>query len=101
MNDTLSQILLGVAGLVNLICFIMVVIQMFQRGATTMGIVCIVLALCCGLGGLIAFIFGWVKAGQWNISKLMTVWTVAVVIEVVISALNPAPFEAMRNAMPH
>ena len=34
-----------IAGLGSLVCFILVVMQMFQRGQTTLGIVCIVLAL--------------------------------------------------------
>jgi hypothetical protein len=92
MNDTLASIVVGLASLVSFICFILVLVQMFQRGAKGIAIACIVLSFCCGVGGLIAFVYGWVKAGAWNISTLMTVWTVAVAIDVVAGSLNPAPF---------
>jgi hypothetical protein len=46
MNDTLADLVVGLASLVNLICFILVVIQMFQRGATGVGIACSILGLC-------------------------------------------------------
>src|SRR5262249_34963761 len=58
-----------------LVCFIMIVIQMFQHGATGMGIVTIVAALCCGIGGLIALIYGWIKGAEWNMENLMIVFT--------------------------
>jgi hypothetical protein len=77
--------------------FVLVLIQMFQRGATGMGIACIVLGFCCGLGGLVAFIYGWVNARAWNINNLMTVWTVAIVINIAAGAINPAPFRLVRH----
>jgi hypothetical protein len=97
MNDTLAYLIIGAASVVSVICFIVVVLQMFQRGATGMGIACIVLSLCCGVGGLIAFVYGWMKAGQWQITNLMTVWTVAVAIDVVAGSINPAPIVSVRH----
>jgi hypothetical protein len=97
MNDNLTAVVVGAAGLVSFICFIVVLIQMFQHGATGMGILCIVLGFCCGLGGVIAFIYGWMKAGEWHIVNLMTVWTVAVAIGVVGGSINPAPFYSLRR----
>jgi hypothetical protein len=97
MNDTLAGLIVGAASLVSIICFIVVLIQMFQRGATTMGIVCIVLTLCCGLGPLIAFVYGWIKAREWNLMNLMIVWTVAWAIGAVAGAVNPAPFQQMQQ----
>ena len=99
MNDTLATIVVGLASLVSLACFILVLIQMFQRGASGMGIACIGLTLCCGLGGLIAFIYGWAKARDWNIVKLMTVWTVAFAIDVMAGTINPAPFRPVREML--
>ncbi len=102
--EAVASIVSTLAGLVGLVCFIMVVIQMFQHGSTGMGILCAVLFLCCGLGGLIAFIYGWIKAREWNITNLMTVWTVAFVIGIAAGAINPAPYrqlqERLQNATP-
>ncbi len=97
MNDTLASLVVAVASLVSFICFILVLIQMFQHGKTGLGIVCALLLLCCGLGGLITFIYGWMNARSWNMVNLMTIWTVAFVINVIAGILNPAPYEYMRG----
>jgi hypothetical protein len=61
------------------VCFILVVIAMFKNNQTGLGIVCLV-GLLCGIGGLIAFIYGWIKSGEWNLKTVMLVWTAAIVI---------------------
>jgi hypothetical protein len=99
MDDTSASIVVGLATLVSFVCFVLVLIQMFQHGETGMAIACIVLSLCCGLGGLVAFIYGWTKARQWNIGNLMTAWTVAFAIDVVAGIVNPAPFRQVREMM--
>jgi hypothetical protein len=99
MNDALATAVIGIAGLVGFICFILVLIQMFQRGKTGIAIVCIVLTLCCGLGGLITFIYGWMKAREWNITNIMTIWTIAFAINVVAGALNPAPWRRLQESL--
>jgi hypothetical protein len=99
VNDTLAGLVVGLASLVSFICFIVVLIRMFQRGATGMGIACLALTLCCGLGGLITFIYGWVKARDWNMVNLMTAWTVAFAIDVVAGIVNPAPFRPLREML--
>lgn len=99
MNDALASLVFGVASLVGLVCFILVLIQMFQRGATGMAIACIVLSFCCGIGGLIAFIYGWTKAGVWNLGNVMTVWTVAFAVNCVAGILNPAPFRSAQHLL--
>jgi hypothetical protein len=99
MDGTLANLVLGLASLVSFVCFILVLIQMFQRGATGLGIACLALFLCCGLGGLITFIYGWVKSRDWNMRNLMTVWTVAFAIQLVAGSLNPAPFRAVRQML--
>jgi hypothetical protein len=65
--ETIGQILTGIGGLGGLICFILVLVQMFQRGSSVLAIACLVLTLCCGLGALIAFIYGWIKNSEWGI----------------------------------
>ena len=99
MSDTLAGVVVGLASLVSLICFILVLIQMFQRGQTGMGIACVALSLCCGLGGLITFVYGWVKARDWNMVNLMTIWTVAFAIDFLAGILNPAPFRLVREML--
>jgi hypothetical protein len=59
---------------------------MFQHGQTGLGIACIVLLFCCGIGALIAFIVGWMNARAWNITNVMIAWTVCWVINLGTSA---------------
>ena len=77
------QIILGIA---SLVCFIMVVVKMFQNDATGVGIASLVLILC-GIGGLIAFIYGWMKASAWNSQSLMLIWTGCILGSIVASLL--------------
>ncbi|GAF93985.1 unnamed protein product, partial [marine sediment metagenome] len=67
-----------IAGIGGLICFIMLVIEMFKRGQQTMGIV-VIITLFCGIGSLIALVIGWMNAKEWNITKLMTIYTACLV----------------------
>lgn len=90
----LFQVLSWIASLAALVCFIMVVVAMFKAGDTTLGIVCIVLAICgFGLGALIAFVMGWVNAGKWNVQKIMPIWTAAAIAWILFGtiALMTAP----------
>ena len=72
---TLLQLIGAVCGIGSLICFILVLVQMFKREQTGLGIACIVLLLC-AIGGLIAFIYGWIKAKEWDIQNVMLAWTI-------------------------
>ncbi len=74
-----------VCGIGSLICYVLVLIRMFERGRVGLGITCIVLTLCCYLGGLIAFIVGWANAAEWRIRNVMVVWTCIVVIHLVFT----------------
>ena len=65
----------NIIGLVGLVCFVLVVVKMFQNNQTGLGIACIVGLCVCGIGGLVAFIMGWVKSGEWNLKTVMLVWT--------------------------
>ncbi|MDP6467882.1 MAG: hypothetical protein QF918_09090 [Pirellulaceae bacterium] len=87
MLIVLLQGLSFLCGLVSLVCFIMVIVQMFKRDESTMGIVCIVTILCCGIGSLIAFVYGWTKAAAWDIKNIMIVWTVVFVLNLVLFGL--------------
>ncbi len=73
-----------------LFCFIYVVVKMFQNGSTVLGIVCLVTG-CCAIGPIIAFVVGWMRSSQWNIRGLMTVWTVALIANIVLHFVSPSP----------
>jgi hypothetical protein len=53
-----------------------VVVHQFHAGKTGLGVACCILWLCCGVGFVITLIYGWVKAKEWNINPLMTVYTI-------------------------
>ena len=74
-----------------LVCFILVVIKMFQNGAGTLGIITLVLSLCCGLGTVVALVVGWSNADRWGIRTLMIVYTVFIVLFLIFGAVAPAP----------
>jgi hypothetical protein len=78
-----------IVGLVWLACFIMVIIKMFQNGDTGLAIACIVLFFCV-LGGLIAFIMGWVKSSQYGVKNIMFAWTGAWVLLFILQAVSMA-----------
>lgn len=81
------SLLLLLLAIGSLVCFVMVLIQMFQAGEQTLGIICIVLVLCGGIGSLIAFIFGWINANKWNIKNLMWIWTGIIVAAVLLDII--------------
>jgi hypothetical protein len=70
-------------GLVSLVCFILVLMKMFQHGQTGLAIVCILLIWC--VGPLIVLINGWMKAGEWKITGLMSTYTATVILGVLLS----------------
>jgi hypothetical protein len=103
-DATVIDILHYALQLVLLICFIYVVVKMFQNGSTILGIVCLVTA-CCLVGWIIAFVVGWMRSGQWNIKGLMLVWTVALIAEIVLGIVQPSTAigqlqEQIKQSMP-
>jgi hypothetical protein len=92
--QTLGTILGAVGGLICLVCHILVIVQMFQHNQTGLGVACIVLTLCCGLGLLFTFIYGWVKATPWRIQNLMIIFTVGFGLQVVGNIMAPVDYAA-------
>ena len=95
--ETAGAILGFVSGVGSLVCFGLVLVKMFQHGQTGLRVACIVLLFYCGIGGLVAFIYGWVKAAEWSITNVMTIWTVFFVLSIGSGVLNPAPFLQLRE----
>lgn len=80
METEISPIQLVLA-LPSLVCLIIVIVNMFQNGKTGLGIATIVLTFLCGIGSLIAFIWGWMNVG----GKVMIAWTILTVAGIVAS----------------
>src|SRR5438477_12228825 len=88
--------LLFIASIVSLVCFVMVLVQMFQRGQSGLGIATILL-LFCGVGGILAFVYGWVKSTEWNLKNVMLLWTGTFVIAAIGYGLMMAGGLSMLN----
>ena len=67
-NVTPVQLVLAIA---SLVCLVLVIKDMFAEGKTGLGISCIILTFVCGIGSLIAFVWGWMNTG----GKVMIAWT--------------------------
>lgn len=75
------QILYIVALLGSLICFIIVLVKMFQTAGALQGI----LGLICGLW---AFIWGWMNAGKLGIKNIMLIWTILILLCIVLGVAS-------------
>lgn len=61
-----------------LICFIIVLVKLFQTEGALQGII----GLICGLW---TFIWGWMNAGKLNIKNIMLIWTLLIVLAIVLN----------------
>jgi hypothetical protein len=71
-------ILAMLVGLGSLICFIIVLIKLFQTEGALKGI----LGLICGL---YTFIWGWMNADKLGIRNIMMIWTLLIIIQLVLN----------------
>ncbi|MEW4456320.1 hypothetical protein AB1L30_26895 [Bremerella sp. JC817] len=78
----------GLMGLVSIGCFIVIVMQMFQHGDATLGIVCLATLLCGLLGFLIAFVMGWINVGKYQANKVMMIWTFCWIGQMAIAVIG-------------
>ena len=72
------QIVNLVVSLGCLICFIIVLIKLFQENGILHGI----LGLICGLW---CFIWGWMNAGKLGIKNIMMIWTLLIILSIVLN----------------
>src|SRR4051794_40005335 len=93
----LGYILYAVGGLGSLVCFILVLVRMFQAGRGGLGLTCILLSLCCGIGSFVAFIVGWARHREWGLTNVMTAWTVCYVMLVAGYAFYPVSPDQLRE----
>lgn len=78
MAGGMVGILALIVGLGSLICFIIVLIKLFQNEGALKGI----LGLICGL---YTFIWGWMNAGKLNLRNIMMIWTVLIIIQIILN----------------
>ena len=81
--QALVSVLSGLLGIISLVCWILVLIKMFQHGAIGLAIASIVLILC-GIGPLVALVYGWIKADEWGIRNVMLIWTICLLLSIVV-----------------
>jgi hypothetical protein len=84
-------ILYYIASLVSFVCWIMVVVKMFQNAGVLQGI----LGIICGLW---AFIWGWMNVGTVQ-RNVMLAWSVALVVSM-ITGYSAGLFEANVTTTP-
>ena len=76
--------MLGILGLVLwlgcIICFIIVLIKLFQENGVLHGI----LGLICGL---YTFIWGWLNATKLNIKNIMLIWTGLLIVSIILNVI--------------
>jgi hypothetical protein len=85
-------ILYGISVIGSIICFIMVLIQLFKAKGALHGI----LGLICSL---YTFIWGWINAKTLNLSKLMLIWTVCILVSMVTGGFAAASAAAQIQQM--
>ena len=76
----LLSVLSGLFGLGNLVLFVIVLIKLFQQEGVGMGI----LGIICSL---YTFIWGWMKHKEQQLTTIMTVWSVILVVQIILSVL--------------
>ncbi len=96
----LGQILGAIGGILMLVCHIIIIVKMFQRGQTGLGILAIVLSLCvCLPGFLFTFIYGWVRSTEWNLKNVMIAYTVGLVLDIIGNVLAPPDISAIQRQL--
>ena len=86
--SSLTSILMYMAAVANLVCFIIMLFTMLQNQKQMLVIVCIVLSVVYGFGAIVAFVYGWMMFVPWRIKNLMYIWTGAVVALLVFGGLT-------------
>lgn len=74
------QIIAILVAIGSIVCWILTLVKLFQNQKTLEG----VLGILCPL---IAFIMGWVRAKEFDHTKVMSIWTVLVIVSVVINVM--------------
>jgi hypothetical protein len=76
-----------IVGIIVLVCYILIIIKMFQAEDTGIAIACIVLLLCM-IGPILAFILGWINVRKYRAENIMYAWTIAIVISLMLRVVG-------------
>jgi hypothetical protein len=76
------QIIAIAAGIASLVCWIIVLVKIFQAGDVLWGIL--------GLCGIVAFIYGWINVNKLGIRNVMLAWTAAILVGVITNMVVAA-----------
>ncbi|MBS1786834.1 MAG: hypothetical protein JST85_03890 [Acidobacteria bacterium] len=74
----LFTLLVGLLSIGSVVCWIMVLIKMFQAEGPLHGI----LGIICGI---YALIWGWMHADEHNLRKIVQIWTACVVLSLLLN----------------
>lgn len=83
----MEYVLLGIGMilmLVAFVCCILVIVKMFQNNQTGLGIGTIVGMFVCGIGYILALIFGWKNKEAWKLEKVMPIFTISLILGLVL-----------------
>ena len=83
----MGTILAAVGGIGSLICFILVLIKLFNEKGALHGILGILCAL-------YPFIWGWMNVGRLNIRNIMIIWSIGVVLAAIFGTTYSFDFNA-------
>ena len=75
------------------ICFVIVLIKLFQNEGALKGI----LGLICGL---YTFIWGWMNATKLNIKNIMLIWTLLLILSIIINVITGGFNYSLGGGMP-
>ncbi|PQO42035.1 hypothetical protein [Blastopirellula marina] len=64
-----------ILSVVSFICFVAVLLKMFQHEDASLAMISIVLTVCSGIGVFLAFIGGWMGVAKYDALRLMGFWT--------------------------
>ncbi len=75
VTETLLLALCWGLGLVNLVCFVVILVKMFYYQDFGLALISLLLTVCSGVGVLVAFIGGWVYVVKYDALRLMGFWS--------------------------
>lgn len=86
-QSPLEMALAGMAAILFLaafLCFVIVVVKMFQKNEPAIGVVSIVSMCIAFIGFMVTLIYGWMRAREWNIKGLMTIYTICLLGSIIL-----------------
>jgi len=82
------QIVGAIIGLSTFVCYIIVLIQLFKNGKTTIGIISIPLICCAGIGYIVALVTLMQNAAAWGQQQLAQIFMYLVIALYVMFVIN-------------